>query len=149
MNNAQVAKVVHAAIGALDETHGGAQAQRWEELNDQARTDKQNEISGNISGQRKQVDVDAEIKNLPERDRLPAYIRAGIVDAFSRYEQSVAGGNSLASTSSEEEQLHQTTSVDAVNAQNARQREINSAMENADAQAAQQNAEQQPPEHQQ
>lgn len=147
MNNAQVAKVVHAAISALDETHGGAQAQKWEELNDQARTDRQNEISGNISSQRKQVDVDAEIAALPESDRLPAYIRDGIVNAFYRYEKSVAGGNVLASTGSEEAQLHQTTSADTVKAQNARQREINSAMANAEAQAAQQNAEQQPAEH--
>lgn len=149
MNNAQVAKVVHAAIGALGETHGGAQSQKWEELNDQARSEKTTEVSGHVSGQRRQVDIEAEIATLPEQERLPAYIRSGIVSAFSRYEDSVSKGNSLASTGSEEAQLEQTKSVDTVNAQNARQREIDSAMANADAHAAQQNAEQKPPEHQQ
>ena len=119
MNQTQVAKVVHQATGALDETTGGAAQTKWEELSDHDRSEKTGEVAQHVSGARRNVDPELVAKNLPEQSRLKYFLTQGIVHAFDRHEKALAGGNSLEHTASEQAQLQQTTSADTVNARNA------------------------------
>ena len=111
--------MTHAALAALDETHGGPQGQRWEELSDNQRTEKTHQASGHETRFRKGIHVRDVSGHLPEKERLREYISAGISDAFAQYEQDLAGGgNKLDGGGAMEAQLWETTIKDDVDTRN-------------------------------
>ena len=117
MNQAQVAKVTHAALSALSETEGGETAKKYEELNDQERSDLASDAGAYSSGAQKGTSIDVIASSLPGDQKLKAYISHGIANGFHQYEQSVKGSNDL-----EHHPLDQGASVaskDTVDAQNA------------------------------
>lgn len=153
MNNTQIAKVVHEAHRALGETTGEAPQEKWEDLTEHQKIVQTGDVNAHTTGIRRGVDTDQVVKQLPHKDRLKAFLTHGIVNAFHRHEKLLAGGNALDThTASEEAQLHQTTSIDTVRANNTLARAnataqpsngpttIDEAMAKADKSAAEANA---------
>jgi hypothetical protein len=89
MNNLQVAKVVYAAQGALDETHGGAASPKWEELTEQQRAELAHDVGTHRSGVSKGVDPGSVAQNIGGKDKLKYLLNNAIVTAFSTYDDAL------------------------------------------------------------
>jgi len=85
MNHLQIAKVVHAAVAALDETLGSAPQEKWEGLTDQEREDKVHALRTDVA---RPSDPGWP---LHENDRLKIHVAQGINQAFERHEESLKG----------------------------------------------------------